>query len=205
MVMLAFCTTLKERSLYSNCHKLNKTGMLSDKISIEFVNSKTSSPSTEMSRLSSDSYPSSNLNFHVKIVIQGHCPVIITLSFLWTWHSTRCNVQPSLIKQEADWIEWICIFLLFPSTSMGVSIRQEVALILLERNIWYKHKRVTGAFIRQEAFIWESIYYIIYSVLVEFVVGSLCCSRRFFSEYSKFTSPQKPTFQIPLVMKSVPN
>ena len=62
-----------------------------------------------MSRLSSDSYPSSNLNLHVKIVIQGHCAVIITL----------CNVQPLLIKQETDWIEWICIFLFFPSTGMG--------------------------------------------------------------------------------------
>ena len=79
MVLLAFCTTLKERGVYSNCHKLNKTGMLSDKISIEFVNSKTSSPSIYMSR---DSYHSSNLNLHVNILIQGHCPVIITLSFL---------------------------------------------------------------------------------------------------------------------------
>ena len=80
--MLAFCTTLKERGVYFNCHKLNETVMLSDKISIEFVNSKTSSPSLYMSRLSRDSYHSSNLNLHVKVLIQGHCPVIITLSFL---------------------------------------------------------------------------------------------------------------------------
>ena len=65
-------------------------------------NSKASSPSIYMSRLSRDSYHSSKLNLHVKIFIQGHCPVITTQSFLWTWHSTRCNVQPSLIKQEAD-------------------------------------------------------------------------------------------------------
>lgn len=110
MVLLAFCTTLKERGVYSNCHKLNKTVMLSDKISIEFVNSKTSSPSIYMSRLSRDSYRSSKLNLHVKI----------------------------------------------------------------------------------------------FSVLVEFVIGSLCCSRRFFSEYSKFTSPQKPTFQIPVCYEKCP-
>lgn len=85
----------------------------------------------------------------------------------------------------------------------GVSIRQKVALLLLERNIWYKHKRVRGAFIRQEEFIWESVYYIIYSVLVEFVIGTLCCSRRFFSDYSKFTSPQKPTFQVPILLWKV--
>ena len=80
--MLAFSTTLKERGVYFNCHKLNETVMLSDKISIEFVNSKTSSPSLYMSRLSRDLYHSSNLNLHVKVLIQEHCPVIITLSFL---------------------------------------------------------------------------------------------------------------------------
>ena len=55
--------------------------MILEKISIEFINSKIPSPSIDMSRPSRDPYHPLNLNLGIRILIQGHFVVILTLTF----------------------------------------------------------------------------------------------------------------------------
>ena len=64
--------------------KGRKMSILLEKISIEFINSKIPSPSIDMSRPSRDPYHSLNLNLGIRILIQGHFVVILTLSSLST-------------------------------------------------------------------------------------------------------------------------
>ena len=75
-----------ERGVYShNCSKLKKTNLLLEKISVQFINSKNSSPSIDTSRPSRDRHIALlNLNFDVKVLIQSHCALILSLSFLST-------------------------------------------------------------------------------------------------------------------------
>ena len=66
-----------------NCSKLNKTNMLSEKISVQFIHSKNSSPSIDTSRPSRDRHIALlNLNFDLKVLIQSHCALIVSLSLL---------------------------------------------------------------------------------------------------------------------------
>ena len=74
----------KERGVYShNCSKLNKTNMLSEKISVQYIKSKNSSPYIDTSRPSRDRHIALlNLNFDLKVLIQSHCALILSLSLL---------------------------------------------------------------------------------------------------------------------------
>ena len=80
---------LRERGVYfHNCNKLNRSYMLSAKISREFKNS-------QISRLEIKSQhrcqnPRSGLL----------CYAFVSLSLLWTWHWTRWNTQ-SLVYYES--------------------------------------------------------------------------------------------------------
>ena len=54
----------------------------------------------------------SNPNIDVRILAQGaYCVAIISLSLLWTWQWDEIH-KALLIKQETEWIEWLCSFLL---------------------------------------------------------------------------------------------
>ena len=78
---------INARGVYSHSsNNLNKTNMLSAKISREFKNSGTSTPSIDTFRPSRDPYRSfrSQLNIDVKILaVQGYCVAIVSLSLLW--------------------------------------------------------------------------------------------------------------------------
>ena len=85
---------LKEKGVYThNSNKLNKTNMLSAKISREFKNSGISTSSkfvnnNNTSGPSRDPYCSFNWNSNIdiRILAQGYCVAIFSLTLLWTWH-----------------------------------------------------------------------------------------------------------------------
>ena len=78
---------INARGVYSHySNNLNKTNMLSAKISREFKNSGTSTPSIDTFRPSRDPYRSfrSQINIDVKILAaQGYCVATVILSLLW--------------------------------------------------------------------------------------------------------------------------
>ena len=87
----------------------------------------------------------SNVNCNVRILVQGHCVVIISLFLLYMWLWTRCNGQ-ILVNQARNWIIWM-ILLLFT-----FSYYFWVKLLSCGQ---YKLKIKGEAFIRHKVLIWE--------------------------------------------------
>ena len=98
---------LKDGGAYSqNCKKHSRSNMLSEKISRELSFKIAEYPLHQLLRLGRQEIhiALSNPNTDVRILAQGFCVAIVSLSLLWNWHWTiRRNTQ-SFVNEARSWM-----------------------------------------------------------------------------------------------------